>query len=259
MVVHEHGDPAAEPVVLLHGFPGGAADWDGVAARLAATRRVLVPDLLGFGDGPRPARFEELWADAQAEALLEALDERGLTRAALVGHDFGGPVALAALRRAPERATHLVLASTNVFADTPVPLPLSLVRLPLVGDAAARALFSRPSLALLGRRASLGPRPHRNDAGEARTIRTIFSRVLRDLPQLYGPLEETARASRLPALVLWGDRDPFFPLEQGHRTAELLGAELVVLERTGHFVPLERPEEVATAVERLLASGSLPV
>lgn len=58
----------------------------------------------------------------------------------------------------------------------------------------------------------------------------------------------------LPAVVLWGDRDPFFPVEQGHRTAALLGAHVpcTILAGAGHFLPEERPDDVAAAVAELV-------
>ena len=49
-------------------------------------------------------------------------------------------------------------------------------------------------------------------------------------------------------LVGWGDRDPFFPLEQGERTAAAANARLHVFHGAGHFLPHERPAEVARQV-----------
>ena len=110
-------------VVLVHGIPGSGRAWDLVAARLAGHHRVVVPDLLGFGQSARP-RGDGLWAEAQSDALALALDELGVERAAIVGHDFGGPVALKLVGARPDLATHLVLASTNAFPDTPIPFPV---------------------------------------------------------------------------------------------------------------------------------------
>jgi pimeloyl-ACP methyl ester carboxylesterase len=248
MFVRGQGD--GDPIVLLHGFPGSASDWDEVARHLAPGRRVLIPDLLGFGSSDTPTTFEELWVDTQAAALTAALDGLGVHRATFVGHDYGGPVALAVKRAQPERVAALALVSTNVFADTPVPLPLAAVRWPIVGDTAARLLFSPPSLAMLGRRATRGRRPTRNTEREARTIRTIFTGVLRNLAELYAPLESSL-AQHGTSVVVWGDKDPIFPLAQAERTAAALRSELVVLEDTGHFVPVERPAELAAVIERL--------
>jgi pimeloyl-ACP methyl ester carboxylesterase len=242
-------------VVLLHGFPGSGADWEPVAHRLSGSFRILVLDLLGFGSSPRPEAFRDLWIDTQATALAATLDDLGIDRFALVGHDYGGPIALTLARQHPERITHLAVMSTNAFTDTPVDLPLSLLRIPAVGPLLDHAFFSTPSLAALGRFASRtrGVRASRNDPGEARTIRKIFGPVLRDLPGLYADVEASLGEITIPTVVIWGDRDPFFPAEQGRRTAEAIsGAEFVLLEGCGHLTPAERPNEVATALDHFI-------
>jgi pimeloyl-ACP methyl ester carboxylesterase len=53
--------------------------------------------------------------------------------------------------------------------------------------------------------------------------------------------------------VLWGDRDPFFPVAVGERTARALGTVLRVLPGCGHFVPEERPDEVAASLRDVIA------
>lgn len=249
MHLASHGpDDADITFLLLHGFPGGAADWRGVAARLAAAgARVLVPDLLGFGASPRPTAFADLWADRQADALAAELDVRRLRTAVVVGHDYGGPVAITLADRRPDLVAALAVADTNVFGDTPIALPLSLVLVPGVGWFAERALFSAASLKLLAGRLTAVPDVvvHANDGAEATSIRVLFAGVLRDLAELYGPIEAAAGRVSVPTLVIWGARDPLFPVEQGQRTAEVLGARFEVLDGVGHLPPVEAPDAVA--------------
>lgn len=243
-------------IVLLHGFPGSAADWEPVAVRLPEDRRTLVVDLVGFGASARPESFEAVWTDAQAAALCATLDRLGMDEVALIGHDMGGPVALTFLDRYPDRVTHLGLSATNTFTDTPVDFPLSLLRLPGLGALIEPVFLSKPALRGLGRAASRtkGVRATPNDSGEAKTIRTIFASVLRDLPDLYREIEAVLPAIAVPTIVIWGDEDMFFSEAQGRRTAEAIpGAEFVLLEGCGHFTPIERPDEVAAAILRLVA------
>jgi pimeloyl-ACP methyl ester carboxylesterase len=242
------------PVVLLHGFPGNASDLRGVAEHLARNHRVLIPDLLGFGRSPSASIFAGLWVPAQVDALVAALDVRGINRAAFVGHDYGGPIALTLLARLPERVSHLVLSSTNVFTDTPVDPPLNMLLWPVAGRLLEPLIFSGISLRMLGRMATSGKRPASNSASEVRAIRTIFATVLRDLPGLYGPIQASLGRIRVPTRVIWGDRDPFFRVAQGERTAAAIpGADLRLYAGVGHFAPLERPDIYASDVEELLA------
>ncbi len=138
---------AGEPtVVLLHGIPGSGRSWTAVAERLAREGRVLVPDLIGFGGSTRSDDIAVLHAEGQAAVLEEMLRRLDISRAVVVGHDFGGPVALTLAQQAPGLVAGLGLLATNAFADTPIPFPLSMVTWPVLGPLAARLLFSAPSL-----------------------------------------------------------------------------------------------------------------
>ncbi len=250
-------------VMLLHGFPGSGAAWDSVTPRLASEHRVIVPDLLGFGRSSKPRLARDLWVDRQAAALEELLAALRIERVALVGHDFGGPVALTLLDRRPDVVTHLVLAATNAFPDTPIPLPPRAVTWPVVGEVASRILFSRLGLrqtlrAAMGRPViELDPEIYLGDADQVRSIRTIFSSTLRDLPGRYGAIPGILAEVRVPSLVVWGTSDPFFSLAVGTRTAAAIpGSRFVSLDGAGHFIPDERPAEFAALIAELLTTGS---
>jgi pimeloyl-ACP methyl ester carboxylesterase len=83
----------------------------------------------------------------------------------------------------------------------------------------------------------------------------VFQDSLRHLRERYAEPEAALAGLGAPLRVLWGDRDPFFPVAVGERTARVGRGTLRVLPGCGHFVPEERPEEVATEVATL-ARGS---
>lgn len=258
------------PILLVHGIPGSAAIWDAVATRLAARHRVLVPDLLGFGASTRSRDLDTLGPAGQARALTTALDALDLPRVAWAGHDYGAMLALEVARTRPERISHLALAATNAFPDTPVPFPLSTTTWPLLGDLFARLVFSGPSLSMTLRMGTavpgcrLDPAAYLGDADQTAAIGTIFAAALRHLRAWYAPIEASLATVAVPTAVIWGDRDPFFTPAQGERTAAAIpGARFVLLERTGHFLPSERPTELADTIAQLLdetepATGSAP-
>jgi len=162
----------------------------------------------------------------------------------------------------------MTLAATNLFPDTPIPGPLRIAGVPILGDLFFRMAFGRWGLSAmwLGAVADRTAFPYRRHRAALRSrrgvswTRRVLHASLRDLPGLYAGVERAARALRIPALVLWGDQDPFFPARVGERTAAALGVELQVLRGCGHFVPEERPDEVAAGILALVercADGAL--
>jgi pimeloyl-ACP methyl ester carboxylesterase len=88
-----------------------------------------------------------------------------------------------------------------------------------------------------------------------RLTRRIFQRSLADLEANYGPIEDMLPDLRNRTLILWGDSDPFFSTAVAERArASITDAELTVFDETGHFVPEERPAEVATTLLDFLHS-----
>jgi pimeloyl-ACP methyl ester carboxylesterase len=212
-------------------------------------------DLLGFGDSSRPAALSALWADAQAAAVANALDALGISAATVAGHDFGGPTAVHLVAARPDLVARLCICSSNVTADTPIPMPITAITWPVAGRVFEHLLMSRPALSMSIRQATgdAGTRAaiDTGDSSQRRSTRVIFAAALRELAERYEPVEAALRELSVPSLVLWGGRDPFFTVEQGSRTAALIGAELRVYEEARHFAPLECPDEVTDALHVL--------
>ena len=253
-IVRFDDEGRGEPVLLLHGFPTTRLLWKGVAPLLVkAGFRVIVPDLVGYGDSHCPTTAEPDMA-SQAGWMLGLLDSLGVARAAVVAHDIGTAAAQLVVARAPERVRKLVLMD-GVHADA------------WAMDAVAPIqTWQEPSrlfrVLVRQMRTSGGPArldeeavrevlaPYEGEEGGAKLIRA--ARALH--PRQTVDIMPELRARRVPALVLWGERDAYLDVETvGRPLAELLGAELVVLPG-GHFLPMDCPYEVAQTVERFLAA-----
>ena len=108
--VHDHGE-GGFPVMMIHGSGPGVtawANWRLVIPELAKHRRVVAPDMLGFGYSERPedqTYDRERWV----KHALGVMDELGLEQVDLVGNSFGGGLALALAIEHPERVRRLVL------------------------------------------------------------------------------------------------------------------------------------------------------
>lgn len=99
------------PVLLIHGVPGNGRDWRWMAPCLEPHRRVLRPDLPGFGETPL-RHPQELTLEGRAQALLELVEAMDLQRLMIVGHSMGGPVAIRLATLAGERVTALGLIAS---------------------------------------------------------------------------------------------------------------------------------------------------
>ncbi|MDZ4677362.1 MAG: alpha/beta hydrolase [Oligoflexia bacterium] len=246
--------------LLLHGIPGSAHSWDRVATKLSGeSSTVLVPDLLGFGLSARPSDISGLWLEAQAQALSEGLEQLGVDRFHLVGHDYGGPISVTLYKMIPGKVKSLTLLATNTFTDTPIPPPLVLIKAPIIGKLWGKAIFSKLSLRMMlkqgvGNKAtSLDSDSALGDELQTRAIATIFDSALRELKYRYKAVEDSLPNIKIPTTVIWGTKDPFFSVNQGKRTASAIpGAKFIALDGAGHFLPEERPDEITFELKKLM-------
>jgi pimeloyl-ACP methyl ester carboxylesterase len=252
------GPPDAPAVVALHGFPQHWYCWRRVMEALDGEFRILAMDTRGLGwSGPardyRKARIAE-----DAVALLDAL---GIEHAGLIGHDWGGWAGFLAALSAPERWTGYVAAGVphpwQPVARTLRSLPRMAYQPPIAAPLLGPRLI--PRLATLIIRGAWGDMAT-YDAGATEVHAAAYrdparagvaSRYYRDFLTREAPtlaLGLRGRRLELPTRLLYGTREPLgTALAEGlERHGDDARAEL--LEGCGHFVPEERPAEVAAAV-----------
>jgi pimeloyl-ACP methyl ester carboxylesterase len=136
----------SDPVVLLHGQPGSARDWDLVVPHLPGLTRLLVLDRPGYDGVSEPGGIEH-----SADATVGRMDAEGIERATIVGLSFGGGVAAWIAARNPERVAALVLISAA--ANSAALLPIDrLLAAPVAGRLASAVMVSGAGLALSSRR-----------------------------------------------------------------------------------------------------------
>lgn len=203
---------AGPPVVLLHGFALSPRTYARTAAVLAERARVIVPDLFG-GAGP--------WSYPRAlSALVDTLDHLEVERASVISHSFGGGLGLGLGATHPERVVELV------FADT---LGLSREWL-LAREAAHPANLARlawpPAAVDFARSWAVHP------GALARAGWWAFTSDR-------SPEIAAIRRCRLPAHVLWADRDTLLSRSDGQRFASDLGASFTVVSRPDAGGPVD--------------------
>lgn len=112
LAVRYEGD--GRPVLLLHGFPDSSHVWrHQVPALVAAGMRVVAPDLRGFGESDKPERVEDYAITHSVADMVSVMDELGIDRAHVVGHDWGAGLAWCLAAFVPERVDRLVVMSVG--------------------------------------------------------------------------------------------------------------------------------------------------
>ncbi len=253
-------------LVLLHGQPGSPADWQQIAGRLPAPLHAVAADRPGYGRSRLPAGGFA----ANARAVLDDLDSRGVTRAVLVGHSYGGGVALSAASLAPGRVAAVVLlASVGPGCLT---IWDRLLAAPGAGQLCAQVAWrltpwmARARLAGIARRRGrpLRPDEHVNwqvwgHAGHGR--RPLWRTFLTEQRALLRELDELERAIasvRAPVLVLADPKDTVVPFETARwLTRALPDARLQLVEGAGHHLPRRAPAVVAEAIAAFLAAAQI--
>lgn len=253
--------------LLLHGWPQDGSSWGAVAPILAAAGyRVVCPDLKGFGrsDAPRRGYDPATLAD-EVSQLIQGL---GARKALLVGHDWGGAVALSTAFRHPGRVHALVTASSPFRqVDLTAAWHIPLLNLPIAPQVAFK-LASGPLTRATIRYASVVREPFTDDAiaryadavraaptGWLAYYRRLSRRAVLDwsmqrLRSRAAFLREPDEPHRLrvPAVVVWGEEDRVTPFALATQVGADLGVEVVGVPGVGHFVHEEAPEAFARAV-----------
>ena len=227
-----------EPLVLVHGFLGGARQWRGQIENFSARYRTIAPDLPGFGDGAEKRPIPSI-PDTSA-FLLRFLNDLGVSRFFLLGHSMGGMLAQEMAVQAPERIAALILCCTGARGVMPG-------RFETIAESRARA---------------------ERDGAESSAARIAATWLTNGAESPYFPevfeiagranlsahlagleaMEKWSGMDRLqdiaaPALALCGSRDRSYPFERAHELWRgIRNADLAVIPGAAHAAPLEKSE-----------------
>jgi haloalkane dehalogenase len=245
-------------VVLVHGSPVSSLEFRTVIGRLRPWFRVVAPDMLSFGQSIGPA--EGAGFTEQARALRGLLDALSLDRFHFVGHDWGGPIGLAAAAEKPGQVDRVVLINTSILPDFEPPLAWRPVIAPAIGELAlvGANLMSRtlPLMLKAARRDRQLRRRYVEPLAQTATRRTILKlerldgyeavcqRIARSLPQMGGP-----------RLLIWGTGDPYFRREYRRLQAAIPDVRRITLPGAGHFATEDAPEGVSRHLREFLSLG----
>jgi pimeloyl-ACP methyl ester carboxylesterase len=247
----EAGQPDAPVLLLLHGFPSSSFQYRHLIPLLAAHFRIIAPDFPGFGFTEVPAERTYAYTfDSLAQTLGAFVDTLGLERYALYLFDYGAPTGLRLAVAHPERVTGLISQNGNAYTEG-------------LGDAWSpiRAYWADPSaqnrqvvrenvLSFEGTRwqyvhgvadpSLVSPESYTLDwlllqrPGNDEIQLDLFLDYQHNLTQ-YPTFQAFLRETQIPALIIWGQHDPFFIPPGAAAYKRDLPQAVVELLDTGHF------------------------
>jgi len=259
-------------LLLIHGVGDNSTAWEPVHAKLAQRFTVIAPDLLGHGESDKPHADYSL--PAFANGMRDLLAVLGIDRVTVVGHSFGGGVAMQFAYQYPELVERIVLVSAGGVSKD-VSIALRLAAMPMGSEALAtlRAPGVMPAIRLLGRAVgtAFGSTRFGRDAADAVSLLegfqepralSAFARTLRSVVDGRGQyvtmLDRVHLMGPIPVQVIWGEDDPIIPVEHARTAhASIPGSRLEIFEKSGHIPFGDHPDRFVEVVERFI-DATLP-
>ncbi len=251
----------APTIVMVHGFVGSKENFYPVARALAGKYRLVIPDLPGWGESQRIPR-ENYGFLAQSERVAAFIRNVSPGKpVVLVGHSMGGGIAALVAAGHPELVSRVALidaAGVRFDANAFGKDVLAGQNPYAVNDRASMARFfatvfhraeARPWVPWPADKAYIARRVH--DAAFEQAVLTAIGRG----PERFLPGNEAARITQ-PALLLWCRQDAVIdPSALALYARQIPQATGVLLDDCGHMSIMERPEDVAIAIDQLIERG----
>lgn len=248
----EAGALDAPVVVLLHGFPTSSFMFRNLIPALADRYRVIAPDYLGFGysDAPTVDEFDYTF-DALADHVADLLTQLGVSRYAIYVQDYGAPVGWRLALRDPEAITAIITQNGNGYdagfvADGWQPAWDYQREQTPESESALRQILTFETtkmqyVAGVPDESVVSPDTWHHDyallsrPGNDKIQLKLFLDYATN-PKLYPALHDYLRASSVPLLAVWGDKDPFFGPDGARAFAEDAVDAEIHLRDGGHFL-----------------------
>ena len=251
------------PVLLIHGFGTSTYTWRHVAPELARNHRVIAVDLKGFGQSDKPMD-ERYSVFDQAELLAQLIEDRDLGNLTVVGHSFGGGVALLLALKTDERLkgriSRLVLLNTIAYPQN-MPVFFRMMNMPFFSQVGVRmvpaAVQTRVALRIAfhddskidDSEVDVYAAPLKTPAGKHAIIQSARQIVPEDLDEI----AERYKSIALPTLIVWCDHDRIVPLAVGLKLKSALpNATLEVVQGCGHMPQEEQPTRTLELIQDFL-------
>jgi pimeloyl-ACP methyl ester carboxylesterase len=233
-------------IVFIHGVPDTARLWDPIRSRLP-DRQTVALSLPGFGC-PRPAEFAATKEAYVAHAVHDI--ERLREPVHLVGHDWGGMLVQRIVSTRPDLVRSWVSGSAVIDVEYAWHDVARQWQTPGVGEQ-MMALMNGEVMRASFEAAGVPPDAAADAAARIDAeMKDSILRLYRSAVQVGAEWQPDLHRIDRPGLIIWGADDPFADPRFAARLAERARAEVVMLDRCGHWWPVQRPDEATAALER---------
>lgn len=260
----------APVLLLLHGLACDRHTWDPVWDQLAQRYTLLAPDMLGHGESAKPRG--DYSPGGYANGMRDLCTVLGIDRVTVVGHSFGGAVAMQFAYQYPERTERLMLVDPGGLGPE---VTLVIRALGLPGYDVILRLLTLPGIRQLNARAlrmlrSVGGAETRDlgeiadilesfqDAGKRYAVHKLVTGVIDWRGQNVTMRDRAYLTEAMPLCVVWGAEDRVLPVAHAHAVRELAPfAQVEIVDHAGHFPHKDHPAEFAELVDRFVV-GTVP-
>ena len=255
-------------LLLLHGLGCDHTTWSPVISALARRFTVIAPDLLGHGLSAKPRADYSL--GGYANGMRDLLTVLGVDKVTVVGHSFGGGVAMQFAYQFPERTERMILVAPGGLGPEVTP---AIRAITMPGFHQAMGLLTLPvvrQVTKTGLRGLAATGVHQlrdldevaevvdsfRDPDARRAIRHVVSAVVDWKGQIVTMADRAYLTRAMPMLVVWGSDDAVIPVRHAGIASEIApGSSVEVIANAGHFPHKDHPQRFVTIVDDFISAN----
>lgn len=236
-------DGAGRTMLFLHGWQDNLETFKPLAGLFASDFRIIRLDLPGFGKTENPPQDWNL--EDYVHFVRSFIEKLGVEVNVLIGHSFGGRIAIKALGEKKIKTDKIVLLNSAGIVQKHT---LRSFLLKVFAKVIKAVLFIPPLSFWKDKIRKKAYRAIGSDYADVGRLKGTFLNTINE------DLSGQAKNISVPTLLIWGVNDEETPLSLGRYLSRLIpGSNLEVIENAGHFVHKEKPEEVAERIKKFIS------
>ena len=240
-----------EPIILMHGFGSSSYSFNHLVKPLSKKFKVYNLDLKGFGDSPKPKDYRYSVYD-QAVLVLKFIKDRNIKDVTLIGHSYGGGVALSLALMNQSNIKKMVLIDPAAYRQY-IPSLIRRIQMPILGAVAFYLLPASYEVKESYRYAFYDKKKIEQSTIDTmaknlnkKSAKQVYLYAIDDLiPEDIDEVSKRYKNIKVPTLLIWGEKDVVIRKSKGYKLKnDLQNAQLKIIKNCGHIPHEEKPKVV---------------